>query len=217
MRRIFFLNLLIFCFWEFSASAQIDLKEGDILFQDGDCGDFCQAIRKVTQGYEGRDFSHNGLLVKHQGQWMVLEATGKGVTLTPLEEFLQRHLDDAGLPNVMVGRLKPPYQTLIPDAIEEGMRHLGKPYDHSFDFTNDAYYCAELIHFAFRKANGGSDLFEPQPMTYIDPDTGETFGIWKDYFDALAIPVPEGKPGLNPGGMSRAEVLEMKKLEYFKF
>ncbi|MCL6257959.1 hypothetical protein M3O96_02585 [Aquiflexum sp. TKW24L] len=186
--------------------------EGDILFQDGDCGDFCEAIRKVTEGYQGIEFSHNGLMMKENGDWFVLEAIGKGVSKTPLQEFLNRHLDENGKPKVMVGRLKPEFQHLIPTAIMEAQKYLGKPYDSAFDFDNDAFYCSELIHFAFKAANGGSDLFQPKPMTYNDPDTGELFPIWEAYFLELGIPVPEGKPGLNPGGMSLEPVLEMMEI-----
>ena len=187
-------------------------QQGDILFQNGDCGDFCEAIRKVTEGYQGIEFSHNGLLMEENGEWFVLEAIGKGVSKTPLEEFLNRHLDENGKPKVMVGRLKPEYQHLIPTAILEAQKHLDKPYDSAFDFDNDAYYCSELIHFAFKAANGGSDLFHPKPMTYKDPDTGELFPIWVTYFLELGIPIPEVKPGLNPGGMSLEPVLEMMEI-----
>ncbi|EOZ99651.1 hypothetical protein A33Q_0332 [Indibacter alkaliphilus LW1] len=205
-RLILFLFLIYF-----NSTAQVDFEwqEGDILFQDGDCGDFCEAIRKVTQGYEGKDFSHNGLLMSNSGKWYVLEAIGKGVSQTPLEDFLSRYLDEDGRPKVMVGRLNDAYRYLIPDAIEEAKSKLAKPYDHAFNFENDAYYCSELIHFAFKKANGGEDLFLPQPMTYRDPDTGKIFPIWENYFKELGIDVPEGELGLNPGGMSLEPILTM--------
>lgn len=188
-------------------------QEGDILFQDGDCGNFCDAIRKVTEGYGGMDFSHNGLLKKENGNWYVLEAIGKGVSKTPIEEFLYRHVDKQGKPKIMVGRLKPEFMPLIPAAIQEAEKHLGKPYDHAFDFDNDAFYCSELIHFAFKAANNGNDLFTPKPMTYNDPDTGMLFPIWESYFGKLGIPVPEGELGLNPGGMSLEPVLEVIEIQ----
>ncbi|PRY86531.1 YiiX/YebB-like N1pC/P60 family cysteine hydrolase [Mongoliibacter ruber] len=188
-------------------------QEGDILFQDGDCGDFCDAIRKVTDGFEGRDFSHNGLLIKESGEWFVIEAIGKGVSQTPLEDFLDRHLDENGSPKVMVGRLDDPYQSLIPAAIQEAKTKLGKPYDYAFSFENDAYYCSELIHVAFKKANHGANLFQPAPMTYKDPDTGDLFSIWESYFLDLGIDVPEGELGLNPGGMSLDPILTMIKID----
>jgi len=33
--------------------------------------------------------------------------------------------------------------------------------------------------------------------------------VWKTYFAELGVPVPEGKPGLNPGGISRSPVLRI--------
>ncbi|MGY6744594.1 MAG: hypothetical protein ACXIUQ_17770 [Cecembia sp.] len=46
-------------------------------------------------------------------------------------------------------------------------------------------------------------------MTYKDPETGELFPIWEKYFENLGVDVPEGEPGLNPGGMSLEPVLIM--------
>ncbi|MCH7410448.1 hypothetical protein MM239_13660 [Belliella sp. DSM 111904] len=194
-----------------ACKSSFEFQEGDILFQDGDCGDFCDAIRKVTHGFDGNSFSHNGILTKEGEDWYVLEAVGRGVVLTTIDDFMSKHLDEHGKPKVMVGRLKDSYQHLIPKAIAEGKKHLGKPYDSVFDFENDAFYCSELIHFSFKAANDQEDLFMPEPMTYKDPETGEVFSVWVDYFEKLGVAIPEGEPGLNPGGMSRSPVLEMIK------
>ena len=35
-----------------------ELTNGDLLFQDLDCGPFCDAIEKVTEGYRGAQLSH---------------------------------------------------------------------------------------------------------------------------------------------------------------
>lgn len=210
----------IFFSWIFLFSCiqeEEDFQDGDILFQNGDCGDFCDAIRKVTEGYQGMEFSHNGILKNENSSWVVLEAIGKGVSKTPLDEFLNRHVDEAGVPKVMLGRLKPEHRFLIPAALKEAESHLGKPYDHAFDFDNDAFYCSELIHFAFKFANNGKDLFTPKPMTYNDPETGELFSVWKSYFEDLGIPVPEGELGLNPGGMSLEHVLDMQSIHFPTF
>jgi len=196
------LTILIFTITSCATETAFNWQEGDILFQDGDCGDFCEAIRKVTSGYEGRDFSHNGILSKEGSEWYVLEAISKGVSKTPLQDFLNRHLDEEGNPIIIVGRLKAPYRPLIPNALIHASSLIGRPYDAYFDLDNDAYYCSELIHLSLQKANEGVPIFTAQPMTFIDPDTGETFGIWVNYFDGLGSEIPENKPGLNPGGMS---------------
>lgn len=185
-------------------------QPGDLLFQDSDCGPFCDAIEKVTFGVNGAKFSHVGMVVfGDDGKLAVLEAISAGVLLTPLKNFLNRSFDAAGRPKVLVGRMKPAYRKLLPDAIAYVESKLGAPYDTVFDFTNDAYYCSELLHEAFQTANGGEPIFQPQPMTYNDPATGELFPVWAEYFRKLNAPVPEGEPGLNPGGMSRSMFLEI--------
>jgi len=204
--------LLVFGILTFSCNSKEpwgNWMTGDILFQNGDCGDFCDAIKKVTAGYKGQSFSHNGMLINENGNWMVLEAVSQGVQITPLEVFLNRYATKEGNPKVNVGRLKAAYQHLIPEAILFGKTLVGKPYDIGFDLKNDAYYCSELIHFSLMKANKGLPVFDTPPMTFKDPDNNETFPVWKKYFLRLNLEIPEGKPGLNPGGMSLSPVLDM--------
>ena len=40
------------------------LEKGDILFQDLDSSTLCDAIELVTKGYDNRNFSHIGIVVK---------------------------------------------------------------------------------------------------------------------------------------------------------
>jgi hypothetical protein len=185
-------------------------QAGDILFQDLDDGPFCEAIEKVTQGYEGSNFSHVAIVASTAGgNTEVLEASPGGVGLTSLTVFLARSLDSHQRPKVLVGRLKPEYRHLIETALEEMLALKGKPYDKIFDIQNDAYYCSEIVYYGFLKAQGGKPLFDLHPMTFVDPDTGETFPAWKIYFEELDEPIPEGQPGLNPGGISRSSVLSI--------
>ena len=186
------------------------LHPGDLLFQEGDCGDFCTAIRAVTEGIYGRDFSHVGVVYAGpDGELKVLEAVSAGVVFTPLQEFMQRDTDEKGQPKVMVGRLKEAYQNLISKALEVGIQYIDKPYDAVFEIDNDAYYCSELVYLMFLQANQGQPVFELQPMTFEDPATGETFPVWVDYYAGLGKEIPEGEPGLNPGSISRSEKLEV--------
>ena len=125
----------------------------------------------------------------------------------PVRQFLKRSLDEDYQPKVIVGRLKPEFGYLVPTVIRHAISLRGKPYDKVFDCNNDAYYCSELVYYSFMKANGGKPVFEMQPMTFVDPDTGETFEAWKEYFQELGVPIPEGQPGINPGGISCSTVV----------
>ncbi len=183
-----------------------DIQTGDFLFQDVDCT-LCEAIENVTYGYDGYNFSHVGMVVKENGGTFVLEAISDGVVKTPLKEFMNRSKDTDGNPKVLQMRLKPEYQKIIPDVIESLESHLGSPYDSHFLPGNDAYYCSELLYDAVCSVMPERCIFQMLPMTYIDPQTGKTNTAWLDYFRNMNVAVPEGIDGINPGMMSRSEVL----------
>lgn len=196
-----FISMLTSCF---------TLKEGDILFQDIDCGPYCESIETVTKGYKGADLSHVGLILQGEGgELQVIEANTNGVQLVPVDTFLLRSSDAEGKPKVLVGRLKRKHRALIQDAKESAQALLGSAYDPIYDITDDSYYCSELLYESFKKANGGEPIFDLYPMTFIDPETGELFPIWVEYFESLDHPLPQGELGLNPGGMSTSPVLRI--------
>jgi len=184
------------------------IKPGDLLFRDSNCGPLCDAIGKVTTGYDGANLSHVGIAAKDvNGQMIVLEAVSKGVVATDLQIFLKRGSDSNNQPKIMVGRLRQPYQRLIPAAIKEAEAMKGKSYDKAYIIDNDAYYCSELIYEIFRRANGGKPVFMLEPMTFKDPETGQTMPAWQEYFAKLGIDIPEGMPGINPSGISRSPAI----------
>lgn len=188
--------------------SKFELKPGDILFQDSDCGPFCESIEKVTFGIQGSKFSHVGIVVPAKNnELIVIEAVTAGVVETSLDDFFMRSFDENNNSKVVVGRMKKEHEQLIPEAIEFAKTKLGLAYDEVFDISNNKYYCSELIYDAFKFANNNEPIFQLQPMTYKDPDTNATFPIWKDYFENLKVPIPEGEPGLNPGGMSKSDFI----------
>jgi len=190
--------------------SKFQLKAGDILFQDSDCGPFCEAIEKVTFGIKGSKFSHVGLVIpNNKNKLVVIEAIGKGVVETPLDSFFVRSFDEKGNSKVVVGRMKKEHQHLIPNAIEYSKTKLGKSYDDVFNILNDKYYCSELLYESFMSANADQPVFNLKKMTYKDPDTKATFPIWVKYFEDLKVPIPEDQPGLNPGGMSKSRFIDI--------
>ena len=139
----------------------------------------------------------------------IIEAIGEGVVITSIDDFLSRSFDANGDPKVLVGRIDQANSQLIHQATTYAKTLIGKPYDDVFDINNDRYYCSELIYESFKHANGGAEIFELLPMTFVDPATEATFEIWVDYYKTLKQDIPEGAPGLNPGGISTSDHVEI--------
>ena len=79
--------IILFLISSFSFAQNVKLKTGDILFQSMNCGPLCEAINEVTQGYQGKDFSHLGIVYIQNDSIYVIEAGGKAVKMTPYETF----------------------------------------------------------------------------------------------------------------------------------
>ncbi len=183
-------------------------KSGDFLFQDLDCGGLCDAIEKVTPALNGKHFSHIGLVCQINDSSYVVEAIGADVHLTKVNEFINRNKDAQKRPKIVVMRLKQEYTKLTQTATLFALKQLGKLYDDPFIYDNGKYYCSELLYDAFKAANGNQPFFELQPMTFIDPDTKQTFAAWTEYYHGLNTEIPEGKLGCNPGGIANSGKLE---------
>jgi len=209
--------IVIFCLFatlcskkQSEPTSEFSPEVGDLMFQDLDGSPFYDAIETVTKGYQGASLSHIGIVTKDSsGKYFVLEAVLAGVSLTPLVEFLARSYDNQNHPKVLVGRLKPKYRHQILPALMEAQKLIGKPYDNFFDIENDAYYCSEVIYYAFLESTDSQPLFKLQPMTFVDPRTGGTFPIWQEYFAELGVAIPEGKLGINPGEISRSKAIDI--------
>jgi hypothetical protein len=182
------------------AQSNIQLQDGDLIFQDMDCGPLCDAIEAVTEGYNGADFSHMGMVYHRNDTIYIIEAAGNAVRLTPLDKF--RKNTSKPMP---VGRLKPENNNLIPQAIAFSLRQMGVPYDEEYVYNNGSYYCSELIYDAFLFANNNKPFFTLEPMTYKQPGTNVFFPAWVAYFKSISKNIPQGQPGCNPGGISLSD------------
>jgi hypothetical protein len=181
---------------------KVTLKEGDIIFQSMNC-DLCKAINAVTEGFDGKDFSHLGLVHIQNDSIYVIEAAGKEVKLTPLEVFKTYTTEE-----MYVGRLKRKYRKYIPKAIQFSIKQLGIPYDEAYLYDNGSYYCSELIYDAFLSAFE-KPFFKLTPMTFKEPYSNTYFQVWIDYYENLKIEIPEGELGCNPGGISTSDKLKI--------
>ena len=201
IRNLFSSIFLLVSFIIFGQSSK--LKTGDLLFQKMNCGDLCEAIHAVTEGFNGYDFSHLGLVVIENDSVFIIEAAGNAVRKVTLEQFSKNTQT-----TMFIGRVKYKYKKLIPEVISFSKQQIGIPYDDDYLYDNGKYYCSELIYDAFLKAYG-MPFFELQPMTFKQPNTNEFFPAWVEYYQKLKIEIPEGKPGCNPGGISTSKKIKI--------
>lgn len=192
--------LTLLCCTQFIWAQKLDYKEGDLIFQNINCGPLCDAINEVTHGYENINFNHIGMVIEHEGTLQVVEATWPKVCITPLDKFITKDTEAQYL-----GRLLPKYHGLINKAKEFSIAQVGLPYDVNYLMDNGKYYCSELLYDAFKNANNGEEVFNLYPMTYKSKKTNKFFPVWLEYFQKMGQDVPEGLPGCNPAGMSLSE------------
>lgn len=197
-------HILFFLFYSCLVFPQkTTLKSGDLLFQKMNCGELCDAIHAVTEGYQGNDFSHLGLVVIENDSVFIIEAAGNAVRKVTLEQFSKNTQT-----TMFIGRVKSKYQKLIPQVISFAKKQIGIPYDDDYLYDNGKYYCSELIYDAFLNAYG-EPFFALQPMTFKQPNTNEFFPAWINYYQNLKIEIPEGELGCNPGGISTSDKIKI--------
>ncbi|PKQ64931.1 hypothetical protein BZG02_03535 [Labilibaculum filiforme] len=186
------------------------LEKGDLLFQDLDSDSISDAIESVTGGAKDLSFSHVGIVdIKSNGDTVVLEAISKGVTYTTLQSFLERSSTADKKFKVEVGRLNPEFKSFIDKALEAGEKLIGKPYDAIYVMGDSSYYCSELIYDIFASKGDSMEVFQLNPMTFKDANSGDFLPFWIAYYKNLGVEIPEGKPGLNPNGMHQSPNIEI--------
>ena len=115
---------------------------------------------------------------------------------------------NTGAPKVVLARLNPDLRTLAPAAVARAKALIGRPYDDQFLLDNGKFYCSELVYETYLDADG-RHLFAVAPMTFCPPNSSVPHPAWRDYFQRKGQPIPEGRLGCNPGGLSRSNRLDI--------
>lgn len=141
--------LLVLALLACGASAQpLTLRDGDIVFQTS-LSRQSLAVQRAT----GSRYSHMGLVMLRGGQPFVLEAAGT-VRYTPLKEWTAR--GQGG--RIVAKRLKDAAEVLTPQALarlrETAATLHGRPYDLTFEWSDERLYCSELVWKVYERALG---------------------------------------------------------------
>jgi len=144
-----------------------------------------------------------GMIFLKGGDCYVLEAVGP-VKYTPLKTWVRQ----GEMGHYVVRRLKDADRILTARAVgklkKEAGKYLGKPYDHDLGWSDDRFYCSELVWKIYRNALG-IEIGRPTKLGEFDlahPLVKEQ--LKKRYGDA----VPLDEPVISPGQMFQSEMLE---------
>ena len=201
---LFMLSFILISCNNKQGSANFQLKQGDLLFQNTGTSDVANAIKDVTATSLSKNYSHVGIAMLQNDQWFVVEAYPKiGVSQTPLKTFLDRNKNKLNKSQTTVARLDNVYQPYFAKAIDYGMERLNTPYDDVFLWDDQSYYCSELVYKMFSTQNLSKEKipFLTHPMTFND-STGNPMPSWKTYYQTRNKAIPEGLEGTNPNLMA---------------
>lgn len=163
MARLWFSTGLLITFLSLPALAENlpDLKRGDVIFQNSRSAQSL-AILLATDS----PFTHVGIVdFDADGRPVVLEAV-RTTRETPLADWVDQ--GEAG--DVAVYRIEGLTETQAQAVTEAARSHFGKGYDPYFFRTEDALYCSELVHIAFRDGIGIA-LGREQRLGELDLDS----------------------------------------------
>ena len=133
-------------------------------------------------------------------QRFYIQAVPPVVTLTPEEDFIHMIADTTQL---FHGKL-PFNATERENAIQIGLKQVGKPYANAFQQPPQQFYCSSLVEFVYRPATFIRDvfyeLFVPRPF-------------WIKYYAALNMTIPN-TTGSNPTLLMHSPIVNLSRVPF---
>lgn len=118
-------------------------EDGDIVFHTSR-----SAQSKAVQAATKSPYSHMGIVLLRDGKAVVFEAV-QPVKYTPLKQWLDRGQGR----RYVVKRLKQPLSAASVRKLHQAAeRYEGKPYDLTFEWSDDRMYCSELVWKMYKAA-----------------------------------------------------------------
>jgi uncharacterized protein YycO len=180
-----------------AATSGLQLHDGDLIFQTSRSSQSL-AIQHAT----GSIWSHMGIIALRDGQLYVLEASAT-VRYTPLVRWVANGVGR----HFVVKRLAQADSQLTPAALAKldgvGASFLGRPYDLTFEWSDDRMYCSELVWKIYDRALG-IDIGKLQKVRDFNLTDPTVASLMKQrYGDA----VPMDEPVISPAAMFDSPLL----------
>jgi hypothetical protein len=181
------------------ATPDPELRDGDLVFQTSRSAQSL-AIQRAT----GSRYSHMGLVLTRQGKPFVLEAVAT-VRYTPLLDWIKRGQDG----RFAVRRLRNAATLLTPaklDLLRQAAQAFeGKPYDLTFEWSDQRIYCSELVWKIYQRALGVK-IGALQALGDFALDDPVVKQKLKERYGAR---IPREEPAISPAAMLDAPELEI--------
>ncbi len=144
-----YIALLLLLVFACSTRAEtLPLHDGDIVFQTSQSAQSV-AVQKAT----GSRYSHMGIVILREGKPFVFEAAHI-VQYTPLNSWIAHGLGG----HFVLKRLRDAAEILTPSGIarlhQAAREFEGRPYDLTFEWSDDRIYCSELVWKIYQRGLG---------------------------------------------------------------
>ena len=195
------------------------LRNADLVFVRSGGSAMDDAISDATASTDGRgDFAHVAIVQRQDDSLFVIEALPmRGVIRRLFAEFAAENGDsllcfrrpDPAVIRDIAGRQGVSEDMLLWAFVQRALSRLGEGYDYIYLPDNGLCYCSELIYDSYidtAPSPGDCHLFCSAPMNFLAPD-GTLPDFWKELFELMQSPVPQGVNGTNPNDMFRDPIL----------
>ena len=188
--------LVIGSLWAYKPNA-VEIKDGDIIFQTSK-SDQSKPIQIATKSI----YSHCGIIYKKGNDLLVYEAVGP-VKLTPLKQWIARGKNNS----YVIKRLKNGEKLITPDVLSKmkkvGDQLKGKPYDTTFEWSDNKIYCSELVWKIYQRG-AGIKIGKLQRLKEFDLSNAIVKAIMKKRYRGK---IPTDEIVISPGTLFDSELL----------
>jgi hypothetical protein len=174
-------------------------RPGDIVFQDL-ISDQSQALKLAT----GSDYTHCGIVFELNGDFVVYEAVGP-VRMIPLQEWIRQGVNG----HIVAMRVDTLYRYLTDRALGQmrfiAERHVGKPYDPVFNWSDDQMYCSELVWKVYYEGLG----LELAPLRRLGSYQLDHPLVLQKLAERYGDSIPLNEPVISPADLIESDRLEI--------
>ena len=133
-----------------SCAKKETIKTGDVIFREPiTTSQLSEAINEVTQTQKVTNYTHMGIcFIENDSVKVIHSDADLGVVIQSLQVFLQP--EDSTTYFADVYRINQLESAQASKAISNAKALVGQPYNTTYVFEDEGYYCSELVYEAFK-------------------------------------------------------------------